>query len=73
MHYKTIDICSGSWGNLFIDIDFRKLDLLPRFTMSQVSRHALIVVVGFLSFNVQLTLWSREMRDMLKEDSHDAV
>lgn len=73
MDCKTIDICSGSWGNLFIDADFRKIDLLPRFTLSQVSRHALIIVVGYLFFNIQLTLWSRDMRDMLKEDSHDTV
>ena len=73
MDNKNICISSGCWGNLYLEADFRKVDLLPRVTLSRVSRHAFIFLVGFLVFDIQLTIWSKAMRSVLKEDSHDTV
>ena len=59
------------WGNAFIDYSFRKLDALPRLTATVDNiRHprAYMFQVGFIFFTLQITIWSRAMREVLKKE-----
>lgn len=67
-----ITIFSKYWGNLFLDYSINKLDILPRLSVSVVSfahPRGFMFQLGFLFFTLQLTLWTKPMRDMLKKES----
>lgn len=61
------------WGNAFLDYSLRKIDILPRLSvMLDNTSHprGYMIQVGFLFFTVQLTIWTKEMREFLKRERH---
>lgn len=54
------------WGGLTLEATFKKIDLLPRVTISQLS-HIYIINIGFLMLTLNLSVWDEAMRDMLRK------
>lgn len=64
---NDITLCEGKWGNFFFGWDFRRFGLA--FRISVWERQAYMFILEFLSFHVQLTLWSKTMRKaLMKKD-----
>ena len=55
------------WGNLVFEISIRKIDLLPRVTMTSIA-HALIFNTGFLGLSLNLTFWGKAIREATKRE-----
>jgi hypothetical protein len=61
------------WGNAFLDYSIRKIDILPRLSvMLDNTRYprGYMIQVGFLFFTVQITIWTKTMREFLKRERH---
>lgn len=52
---KDIMLIEEDWGCLDLNISFRKVDILPRFTISDMSG-AWVINVGFLAFTLNLVI-----------------
>ena len=50
------------WGGCDLTIDLKKIDLLPRFTLTQMTG-CFIVNIGFLMLTFNLALYDSEMRE----------
>lgn len=61
-----ITILDKEWGGCHVSIDFHKIDLLPRVTLSDLSG-CLILNVGFLMLTFNLCVYGREMRDFARK------
>lgn len=58
-----------SWGNLLFSVCTSKIDILPRITASALpSAHAVVINMGFLMFDLNLTLWGKGMRDFIRKE-----
>ena len=55
-------IFEKDWGNLVFSFCFAKMDVLPRLTLSAVTR-ATIVNIGALFFTLNFTIWDADMRE----------
>lgn len=62
---------TGDWGGVSLDVTFRKIDLLPRFTISEMTGVPLHMDIGFLMLTFNLTLYSKEMRRFVKKARED--
>lgn len=51
------------WGGCDLTIDFKKIDVLPRITLSQITGCNLILNIGFLMITFNLCLYDSEMRE----------
>ena len=51
------------WGGCDITIDLKKIDLLPRITLSQMTGINLMLNIGFLMFTFNLCIYDSEMRE----------
>lgn len=58
------------WGFMAGSISKHKFEFLPRFTMSAVT-HMLEFNIGFLWFQLWLTIYSRQMQEFNRKN-HDA-
>ena len=61
------------WGNAFLDYSIRKIDILPRLSVMLDNTRCprgYMIQVGFLFFTVQLTIWTKAMREFLKRERH---
>lgn len=58
----NILIADKEWGGCHLDIDFKKIDLLPRITLSDLTG-CLILNVGFLMLTFNLCIYSSDMRE----------
>lgn len=68
---RYITIFNEFWGNLILDFEPHKCDLLPRMTLTvfPVTRPtAFVLQIGFLWFSLNLTLWSKAMREFNKSN-----
>lgn len=61
----NITILEKHWGNLTATLFSTELNLLPRLSLISMT-HAYLIVVGVLNLHIQLTLWSKGMREYLK-------
>lgn len=61
----NITIFEKYWGNLIIEASSSCLDFLPRITIISMT-HANLLLIGFLNVTFQLTLWTKYMREYLK-------
>lgn len=59
----NILIADKEWGGCHLDIDFKKIDLLPRITLSDLTG-CLILNVGFLMLTFNLCIYSSDMREL---------
>ena len=50
------------WGGCDLTIDLKKIDLLPRFTLTQITG-SLIINIGFLMLTFNLAIYDSEMRE----------
>lgn len=50
------------WGGCDLTIDLKKIDLLPRFTLTQITG-SLIINIGFLMLTFNLAIYDGEMRE----------
>ena len=57
-----IMIFEEHWGNLMLSILSNRFDIFPRVTLTQFPR-AFVIHVGFLTFTLNFTIWSRAMRE----------
>ena len=55
------------WGGCDFTIDLRKIDFLPRVTLSQVTG-CIFLNVGFLMLTFNLCLYDSKMREIVKEE-----
>lgn len=55
------------WGFMAIDTSKFRLELLPRFTVTETT-HMLEFSFGFLWFQIWLTIWSQEMQEFNKSN-----
>lgn len=58
---RDIIILEKDWGCLGLSINSRKIDFLPRITLSDMTG-AFILNVGFLAFTLNLVILDRNMR-----------
>jgi hypothetical protein len=58
---RDIIILEKDWGCLDLSINSRKIDFLPRITLSDMTG-AFILNVGFLAFTLNLVILDRNMR-----------
>lgn len=58
----NILIADKEWGGCHLDIDFKKIDLLPRITLSDLTG-CLILNVGFLMLTFNLCIYNSDMRE----------
>lgn len=54
------------WGGLTLEATFKKIDLLPRVTISELG-HIYIISIGFLMLTLNLSVWDKAVRDMLRK------
>ena len=52
---KDIMLIEEDWGCLDLNISFNKIDILPRFTISDMSG-AWVINLGFLAFTLNLVI-----------------
>lgn len=62
----TIVIAHKHWGGCDICIDFKKIDFLPRFTLSEMTG-CLVLNIGFLMLSFNLVIFGEEMRQFNKK------
>ena len=60
-------IFKKDWGFMAANISKFKFELLPRFTVSELT-HMLEFSFGFLWFQIWLTIWSQEMQKFNKSN-----
>ena len=58
---RDIVILEKDWGCLSLSVNSRKIDFLPRITLSDMTG-AFILNVGFLAFTLNLVILDRNMR-----------
>jgi hypothetical protein len=61
------------WGGCDLTIDLKKIDVLPRITLSQMTGINLMLNIGFLMITFNLCLYDSEMREFnrkVKEEGH---
>jgi hypothetical protein len=61
------------WGGYDLTIDLKKIDVLPRITLSQMTGINLMLNIGFLMITFNLCLYDSEMREFnrkVKEEGH---
>lgn len=66
-------LLSRDWGGCDLTIDLKKIDLLPRITLSQMTGISLMLNIGFLMITFNLCLYDSEMREFnrkVKEERH---
>lgn len=51
------------WGGCDLTIDLKKIDVLPRITLSQMTGINLMLNIGFLMLTFNLCLYDSEMRE----------
>ncbi len=56
-------LLSRDWGGCDLTIDFKKIDVLPRITLSQITGCNLILNIGFLMLTFNLCLYDSEMKE----------
>ena len=61
----NITIFEKYWGNLTATLFSTELNLLPRLSLISMTQ-AYLIVVGILNIHIQLTLWTKGMREYLK-------
>ena len=61
----NIKIFEKHWGNLFATLSSTDFNFLPRLSLISMT-HAYLIVVGILNIHIQLTLWTKGMREYLK-------
>jgi hypothetical protein len=61
------NIANKDWGSADITITLHKIDLLPRFTLSEMRGISLMLNVGFLMFTFNLAIYDKHMRRFVKE------
>ena len=61
----NITIFEKYWGNLSIEASSSRIDFLPKIAIISMT-HANLLLIGFLNVNFQLTLWTKDMREYLK-------
>ena len=61
-----IRILSKDWGGCDLAIDFRKIDLLPRITISEMSG-CFALNMGFLMFTFNLCVLSSDVREFQRK------
>lgn len=66
----SITLFQGKWGNIFLEWNFRTWDIIPRLIYSTLWGYADLLIFGILCFRIQLTLWSKTMRESLAKDDH---
>lgn len=54
------------WGGCDLTIDFKKLDLLPRITISEMTG-CLVLNIGFLMLTFNLCIYSEDMREFCRK------
>lgn len=62
----AMKIAKGEWGGLHFSITFKKIDLLPKFTIAEMDG-CLILDFGFLMFNLNLCVLSEEFREFQRK------
>jgi hypothetical protein len=66
-------LLSRDWGGCDLTIDLKKIDVLPRITLSQMTGISLMLNIGFLMITFNLCLYDSEMREFnrkVKEEGH---
>lgn len=58
----NIMLADKEWGGCHIDIDFRKMDILPRITLSDFTG-CLVLNIGFLMLTFNLCVYSSDMKE----------
>lgn len=58
----NILIADKEWGGCHLDIDFRKIDILPRITLSEFTG-CMVLNIGFLMLTFNLCIFSSDMRE----------
>lgn len=61
----NITIFEKYWGSLSAALSSTDFNLLPRLSLISMT-HANLIVVGVLNIHIQLTLWTKGMREYLK-------
>ena len=61
-----IQIAQKDWGGCDICIDFKKIDFLPRITLSELTG-CLFLSIGFLMINFTLCIFDSAMRNFMKD------
>jgi hypothetical protein len=61
------NIANKDWGSVDITITLHKIDLLPRFTLSEMTGISLMLNIGFLMFTFNLAIYDKHMRRFVKE------
>ena len=61
------NIANKDWGSVDITITLHKIDLLPRFTLSEMTGISLMLNIGFLMFTFNLAIYNKHMRRFVKE------
>lgn len=62
----TITIAKKDWGGCDICIDFKKIDFLPRFTLSELTG-CMFLNIGFLMITFTLCVYDDNMRRFVKK------
>jgi hypothetical protein len=61
------------WGGYDLTIDLKKIDVLPRITLSQMTGINLMLNIGFLMITFNLCLYDSELKEFnrkVKEEGH---
>lgn len=58
----NILITNKDWGGCHLEIDFRKIDLLPRITLSEFTG-CLVLNIGFLMLTFNLCIFSSDLKE----------
>jgi hypothetical protein len=58
----NIMLTDKEWGGCHLDIDFRKMDILPRITLSDFTG-CLVLNIGFLMLTFNLCVYSSDMKE----------
>lgn len=62
----NIMLTDKEWGGCHLEIDFRKIDILPRITLSDFTG-CLILNIGFLMLTFNLCIYSSDMREFSRK------
>ena len=60
-------IFEKDWGFMAVKFSKFKFELLPRFTVTEIP-HMMEFNVGFLWFQIWLTIWSKDMQEFNKSN-----
>lgn len=69
---ESIVIFDCDWGCLVLDLDFRKIDILPRLTVTDLPSFGIITNFGFLCFTLNLSVYYRNTRRFIRRHRNDA-